>query len=447
MVELDDAAYPQPAVDAALAVGLLACAEARNIEGLEPPLEGLAHRDVLEHLAGRHPVRQVGRVEHVDPAHRDRIELQLAGDRLDGAVHHPAHHPHGGAHRSVAAFVGEHDLDVVGVVGNAIGAGEDQRHDPRHVVGRVEAIAAEVLGDRELEREDAAVAIHRRASVRGILARMARREQVLGAILAPTHGFAQRARQRRTGQLLAVERDLLPKSAADVRGDDCDLGLAEAQPPGELRAIGMRHLVADMHRQVLAALIPHRAAPARLDRRVGLAVLMEFGFDHERRLGEAAFRVAGREGLMRDQVRRQRLVDQRGAGRERTVHAGDRRKRLVRDLDQLGGILGQIAVARRDAHHRVANEAHLVDRQRGHLDRMQPLDRRRHAQRRGPLHELAAGHDAHHARRLAGSRNIDRPDAGVCVRRAHEVRMQRASDDDVVEIAALPGEKTVILLA
>ena len=68
-----------------------------------------------------------------------------------------------------------------------------------------------------------------------------------------------------------------------------------SQPPRKLRAVRMRHLVADMHRQVLAALVPHGAAAARLDRRVGLAVLMEFGLDHDRRFGEAALRIARRE--------------------------------------------------------------------------------------------------------------------------------------------------------
>ena len=314
------------------------------------------------------------------PSHLDRIEIELARDRLDGAVDDPAHHAHRRAHRAVAALVREHDLHVVGIVHNAIRPGEDQRDDARHIVRRIEAIAAEVLGDLEVEREDAAVLVHRGAGARDVLARVAGGEQVLGAVLAPAHRPPQRARQRRAGQLLAIERDLLSEAAADVGRDHRHLRLGELEPPRKLRAIRMRHLVADVHRQVLAALVPHGAAAACFDRCVGLAMLMEFSLDHDRRFGEAALRIARAEDLMRDQVRRQRLVDQRGARRERALHAGDGRERLVVDLDQFGGVLGEIAVARHDAHDRIADEAHLVDRQRRHLDRVQAFDRRRHAQ-------------------------------------------------------------------
>jgi hypothetical protein len=176
-------------------------------------------------------------------------------------------------------------------------------------------------------------------------------------------------------------------------------------------------------------------------------MLMECSLDHDRRIGEAALRIARREGLLRDQVRRQGFVDQRGAGRERALHRGDRRERLMVDHDQLGGVLGEITIARHDAHHRVADEAHLVDRQRGHLDRVQALDWWGHAQRRGPFSELPAGHDVHHARSLGGRRDIDRADARMGVRRPHEMRMQRAGKHDVIEIAALSGEEAMILPA
>ena len=60
MVEFHDVADAEPAVDAALAVGALALAKPGDVERLQRGLEGLPHGDVLEHLAGRHAVGQLG---------------------------------------------------------------------------------------------------------------------------------------------------------------------------------------------------------------------------------------------------------------------------------------------------------------------------------------------------------------------------------------------------
>ena len=298
-------------MDAALAVGALALAKPGDVERLQRGLEGLPHGDVLEHLAGRHAVGQLGPAQHVDAAHLDRIAAEPAGDRLDRALHDPAHHAHGRPHRAVAALVGQHGLYVGGVVGDAVGAADDQGHHAGHVVRGIEAIGAEVLDDLQLEGEDAPLGVDGGARAHRVLARMAGCQQVLVAVLPPAHRALERARQRRHGQLLAVERDLLAEAAADVGRDDGHLRFAQAQPACELGAVGMRHLVADVHGEVAPPFVPLGAAAARLDRRVRLAVLVKLGLDDDRRLGEAPRRVAGREGLMRDQVGGERLVHQR----------------------------------------------------------------------------------------------------------------------------------------
>ena len=58
------------------------------------------------------------------------------------------------------------------------------------------------------------------------------------------------------------------------------------------------------------------------------------------------------------------LVDQGRAGRHRRVHGRHRRQRFVLDVDQLGSILGDVAVDGDHDGDRLTDEPHLVVRQR-----------------------------------------------------------------------------------
>ena len=102
---------------------------------------------------------------------------------------------------------------------------------------------------------------------------MARGEQVLHAVFAPTHRPLEVAGQRRGGQFLAVERDLLAEAAADVGRDDRHLRFLEPEPSGKLGAQRMRDLGADVEGQMPAPVVPNGGAAACFDRSVGLAVL------------------------------------------------------------------------------------------------------------------------------------------------------------------------------
>src|SRR5262249_3964632 len=163
-------------------------------------------------------------------------------------------------------------------------------------IRRVEAVTAEVLNDTELKRPDAPVLVDGSACPRGVLARVTGRDQVLGAVLAPAHWSFERTSERRDRELLAVDGDLQAKGAADVRADHRDLGFGKPHPARELRAERMWHLIADVHGKVLRAGVPHRAAAARFNRRVGLTVLVEACFDNQRGLREPAHWIAGGEG-------------------------------------------------------------------------------------------------------------------------------------------------------
>jgi hypothetical protein len=126
----------------------------------------------------------------------------------------------------------------------------------------------------------------------------------------------------------------------------------------------MRHLVAGMHAQVAPSVVPDGAAAARLNRGVGLALLPERRFDNSAGFGKTAAGLAGRKSLMRDQVVGQTVIHARRTGCKGLVEIGDGLKHVILYRDQLGSILGEVAVGCNDAKYGIAGEANLVDRVR-----------------------------------------------------------------------------------
>jgi hypothetical protein len=148
----------------------------------------------------------------------------FARDCLDRALHHPARDRHRRAHRAVAAFVGQHDLDIVGVICEPIRPAQDHRNNACEIIRRIEAIGAEVFDNLELKGENAALAVDRGARTHHIFARMACCDQIFIAVFAPAHRSPQLARQRRDRKLFAIKRNFLAEAAADVGRDHGDLG-------------------------------------------------------------------------------------------------------------------------------------------------------------------------------------------------------------------------------
>ena len=155
----------------------------------------------------------------------------------------------------------------------------------------------------------------------------------------------------------------------------------------------MRRLIAAAKRQMPAACIPFGDAAARLERRVGLAVLCEARRDGAFSSRESRIDVAGREGLVRDEVGLMLGIDRSRGGKPRCRHVRHGSQRCVVDgdgfraIDRGGPRLGN------HAGNKVAGEAHLVDGKWRQVDRLQAFDRRRNAQRgRGPGHVGARPH-------------------------------------------------------
>ena len=168
-------------------------------------------------------------------------------------------------------------------------------------------------------------------------------EEMLAPVLDPFDRAAQAQRRHRQHHLLRIHHELGAEAAADVGRDHPHLVLVAPQQRHQERA----HFVGKLGRRpqgqaILVDVVScERAAP--FDRMRAAAVLLQADAGAMRRAGEGPRHVA--VGLLElDQhVAGAAAMGDRCARRERRAAIGDRRQRLVIDLDAGGGILGDIA--------------------------------------------------------------------------------------------------------
>ncbi len=152
--------------------------------------------------------------------------------------------------------------------------------------------------------------------------------------------------------------------------------------------------------------------------------------------------VAGIVGPDRGRARRRR---RRGAGQDR--------QRLVRHLDRLGGVAGDVERLGDDEGHRLAGAAHAPLRQerlrrheRGGAAAALPRHvRAQRAEAAGA--QIIARQHREHARHLLRAAHVDRRDVRMRVRRAQHEGARLARHAHVVDIAALPAQKLRVFLA
>ena len=183
---------------------------------------------------------------------------------------------------------------------------------------------------------------------------------------------------------------------------------------------------------------PAGQATTRLHRRVRLAALMKARLDHA--VGDAQRRldVTVGEDARVGAIGRNRCVDARKASIPRALGIDDGRETLVLDPDELAGVCDLVAVLADDAGDGIADEADLVGRQRRHLHRPEPLDRRRDSKRCCGAGQVLAGQHCDDARRLTCLRDVDAANQRMSVRAAHEGGVEQAGRGEVADVAAAP---------
>ncbi len=201
----------------------------------------------------------------------------------------------------------------------------------------------------------------------------------------------------------------------------------------------------------------HADHAAAFHRRRRVAVVMEAALELVRGARERGIDVALADGEGADQVGGEFVVDHRCARAQRRFRVDHRRQRIEIEADQLGGVLGGVAALRQDHGDRLADVADLVVGEQRLLridelvlDLRGPLARQRELRvrhRRQELGEVGAAEHIGDAGRRGSAGQIDRADARVGDRAAHEGRVQHARQREIGDELPATGQQAMILAA
>ena len=153
------------------------------------------------------------------------------------------------------------------------------------------------------------------------------------------------------------------------------------------------------------------------------------------------------------QIATELFVHLRRIGRDSGDDIGNRRQRLVIDRDRLGGVLGLRTALGDHGRDDIADVMHLVPSEsRARRAVHRPAVAERHRMHDGELavagvRPVLGREGEEHAGHCFGDSGVDREDARVSVRTAHERAPRRVRQTDVVDIATLAAQETVILAA
>ena len=232
----------------------------------------------------------------------------------------------------------------------------------------------------------------------------------------------------------------------DFANQDADAAHGHAEHLGQLHAHGVWVLRRGPHGQG-ALLVPSRERRVRLHGivlharesvdilhddvrpREGMRALPALEMELVADVGAGP----GLEGGEIGEVAGQRLgrVDEGGAGSERLLQSGHGRQLLVRDLDQLEGLGGGALALGDHGGHGLALVARDLDGEDG------AVAEGRTVVRIAPV-QIGAGDDGTHAGRGPGAGDVHAEDLRVGVRRAEQLRVERAGQLHVRDIARAP---------
>ena len=217
----------------------------------------------------------------------------------------------------------------------------------------------------------------------------------------------------------------------------------------------MRALGRGIERRAAAGRVVIADGVARLHRIDHDPVVEEIEADDARGLGERGVGRLGVAGVVvpvEHDVAGDMVEQLRRAGADRGFGVGHRRQRVVFDLDRFRGIARRGQSLGDHQRHRLADMAHLAERQhrpRCIVPRLSVAAHERHRARHvaetvGAY--VLSGSDEQHARHAARRRGVDALDRRMRRRRAQHEGMRHARQDDVVGITPLPPDQPKILM-
>ncbi len=220
-------------------------------------------------------------------------------------------------------------------------------------------------------------------------------------VASPFHRPADAARGPQHQDDLRIDRAAQPVAAADVAGDQPQLGLGNLQRvAGDVVAEQPRPLEAAMQRVAAGAGVVLAGHAARLDRVGGDAVDDEPLLDDVRGAGEGRIDRGLVAGLIEiGLVVRAVVVELRRTRLERVARRHHRGPRRIVDRDALGRVARELERVGNHHRHRIADVQHAIDRDRRPLRQVHRA--RRRAACRAPSTAASRGRRPRSPRRSA----------------------------------------------
>ncbi len=256
--------------------------------------------------------------------------------------------------------------------------------------------------------------------------------EMLAPVLDPFDRTLEQLRRRHHGDVFRIDAELRTKAAADFRRDDAQLRLVHVEQRGDRLEQVVGLLGGRPGRDAFGAAVVFGDDAAPFDRMAGAAVLPEIGMEHMRGLGEGGVGIAEIHLVGGDGVGVELAPHRRRAGRDRLAAVRDRGQQVVVDVDQRGGVLGDVAAVGDDDGDRLAHIGHLAvgEREAPHaVERRAGIGVPHHAALGHHGGEVVEGEHGVHARQrqrgvLRRRRGSPHADAG-CARSRHAARPAR----------------------
>ena len=305
-------------------------------------------------------------------------------------------------------------------------------------------VGAVVVDDPGLEAEQRAVALERELGIvdavrRVIVAARGVVDPVFHELDRPTHRARQHPRQHRH----LVDEHLGAEAAARERRHDVELVRRHAERIRDHPAAVVVHRRVALDGEAARAVVEGRHGAHRLQRLPARARPAEAPLDHQIGGGEILLhRPEGERALERDVgVAAVGVQDGIAGRRQRLLGVNDRGQWLVDDLDQIAGVLGDVAILRCHRRHRLADVAHAVVGDHG-------LEHRRArpgGERIADLRRIGAGHHAEDAGQGGGLARIDGDDPCMGMGAPQHRSVRHLRHVDVVGVDALADEEARVL--
>ena len=283
-----------------------------------------------------------------------------------------------------------------------------------------------------------------------MIAAVAVGDKTAGALVGPLHRAAQRARGVQHTNVFGKHRGLHAERAADLAGEHAHVLRRHAERLGDVGAHAEHALRADIKRKALAVIGGERGA--RLHGGDDEPAVDELQLGDMGGLGEGRFdRFGVAIVIIERHIARHVVVELRCAGLGCGFRRGDGRQRFDIDNDRFGGVLGRVHGLGDDEGDRIADIAHLADRQRFAQRllhrRAVAIVERHDAFERAVALQIGGGIDAEHAGHFARRLGVDGADDAVGVLAAHHHRIGLAGQGDVVGIVPLAAQQHGVFLA